>query len=824
MKKDFRFWNIILFDISPSTANLLFESGETIDSFLICDSEFLKKFKKSKPNLYSEISYIITKKYNYINDGNSIYVLLGYGLSLSLAKTLRQKYLISKIDDLTKKINGVELPVWIGQKNSIKVKQILLALNNTNSNCYNHDVEEVLNTSANIDENSIVLNTIESNFPITSFKLINIIRNKHNLDEDKIKDSLQYLLLNKKIQFSTDGYIPKLNNLDQFILNIEDKRKQQILVDRLNGETLESIAVKNNLTRERVRQIIDKILEKRQPIFEDKYKAYFKDYNLTENQFTKLFDVNPQVYYLFSIEEKKGNKSIFELAKELGVESKLINEINSSELDNNEFIYDGEVLKINVSSIIEYLIRKYRNRKLKNTEFYKIYCVFVQSNLRDYSEKLITNERNFTAICERSQKILNCNSSRIKYYDTDEYDLKPLRTIFEKIQDNSFISTELIFTNNRKIMKAININDQYELHSLLRSMYSEKDEKYVFHRMPMIQIGTLSKKDFVIRELSLRSPITIKDFAYFFKRIYGYDINSFKSYLSTELAEYIYFDTLNIEFKQFTEYEINTLKEMIKTDFIMVQDLAKYIENMGLDSKKYINNLNIKRLGLLSYSTYCISERNISTEKFFNDYLLKFSKFDINKDILNDYKKIPAFMSALSKLLKDLVFVQIDEYYYVRIEIISQSSINKDYLIGVIALFEKIASEKPFVTIEMIDKNTLKNIEDNEISIEMIELLLKNASNLFFKKVGDVYLFSKLKPKDIPKEFIGLFINGKNNYKLFDLRKHIYKEFGISLEEDKIREMIMETSLFYSSDLDAVFQNKDNYYKEIYANEEFTFE
>lgn len=826
MKREYKVWNIIEFGISPKIVESIFESGATIDDILECNSQFLMDLKSDKQGLYNKILQIIANNHSKITSSDSVYCLLSFGLTLNIISILNAKFDIFSIDELKKKINGIDLSIKIGQKNSLKIKRALMLLNEAYENRIlgtNNTLIDI-KTISEIDSTEIILNIIEKNYPITIFKLKNILNANFSVDDISINESIQKLLNYKKIQFSSEGYIPKLNDINQFINNVMDIRKQEMLLNRLSGDTLESIALKNNISRERVRQIIDGILEKRNSISEDKFKKYFMEYDLNEFQFSELFGMNKYVYNLFSIECKKGNKSIFELAKDLGIENSRINEINYFVKENNDFIYDGRIIKISVNSIIDYLLEIHKHRKFKYGEFFKLYEKFVNENLKLYKEKLISNERNFNAICERSSNVLICNSSRIKFYRTEDYDLSNLQKIFEKVEENSFISTDNIFLNNRKIMKSININDQYELHSLLRKLYSNKSNRYVFHRMPMIQIGNLDKKEFVIKILSQNSPITIKDFTYIFKRNYGYDINSFKSYLLTELSEFIYLDILNSEFKKFTDEEIVILKESIKSEFILIDELSNIISKIGLNPDIYINNQNIKQLGYSSYSTYCISDKHTNIEKYFKDYLLKFDRFDIDKDIDVHIKKIGVFNIALNKLLSELIFIQIDENYYVKLDFLIKTEITKDYLSNIISIFEGKAEESTFVTIDMVDKDEFKSIEDNEIDLKMIVLLIKNASNLSYRKIGDVYLFSKLKSKDILKEFIGSFVNGKDNYKLFDIRKHIKGKYSVILEEEKIKEMIMETNLFYSSELDAVFQNKENYLKEIYANEEFTFE
>ena len=80
---------------------------------------------------------------------------------------------------------------------------------------------------------------------------------------------------------------PKLEN----IVNELDSEKRDIIIRRLNGETLKSIGDSISKTRERIRQIEKNFfdsIEKIQ-IQENMYKEIFFEYEWTEEIFLKVF-------------------------------------------------------------------------------------------------------------------------------------------------------------------------------------------------------------------------------------------------------------------------------------------------------------------------------------------------------------------------------------------------------------------------------------------------------------------------------------------------------------------------------------------------------
>ena len=110
---------------------------------------------------------------------------------------------------------------------------------------------------------------------------------------------------------------PKLEN----IVNELDSEKRDIIIRRLNGETLKSIGDSRSKTRERIRQIEKNFfdsIEKIQ-IQENMYKEIFFEYEWTEEIFLKVFKEKRMVFSYLQMLEKRKNIQIYEkkLLKEI---------------------------------------------------------------------------------------------------------------------------------------------------------------------------------------------------------------------------------------------------------------------------------------------------------------------------------------------------------------------------------------------------------------------------------------------------------------------------------------------------------------------------
>ena len=116
-------------------------------------------------------------------------------------------------------------------------------------------------------------------------------------DLDILKEQ-QLIKINKnEVKYIVPSLRKKLEKMKE--------RTRNIIELRLSGLKLEDIGNKYGLTRERIRQIIEKEYNKFPLINEDKYKLFYEEYDFTEEEFTKIFLEPKQTYYYLADKYKK---------------------------------------------------------------------------------------------------------------------------------------------------------------------------------------------------------------------------------------------------------------------------------------------------------------------------------------------------------------------------------------------------------------------------------------------------------------------------------------------------------------------------------------
>lgn len=83
----------------------------------------------------------------------------------------------------------------------------------------------------------------------------------------------------------------------QYVLHLKNSCEREVLQARLDGKTLQEIGVQYGITRERVRQLMQKALKKKPYLREDEYTYIYDHYDFSLDNFTLAFDEPTETYH-----------------------------------------------------------------------------------------------------------------------------------------------------------------------------------------------------------------------------------------------------------------------------------------------------------------------------------------------------------------------------------------------------------------------------------------------------------------------------------------------------------------------------------------------
>lgn len=120
---------------------------------------------------------------------------------------------------------------------------------------------------------------------------------------DNLYDSLNDLFDSKKIDLVFDDkFIAIYDEFEEGVKEHLNEREYKVLIQRVQGKTLEDVGLEMDVTRERIRQIEAKAIKKLNSydvIFdEDKYSDIYKRYDISKEDFIIAFNNRNAYYYL----------------------------------------------------------------------------------------------------------------------------------------------------------------------------------------------------------------------------------------------------------------------------------------------------------------------------------------------------------------------------------------------------------------------------------------------------------------------------------------------------------------------------------------------
>lgn len=371
-----------------------------------------------------------------------------------------------------------------------------------------------------------ILNNNENN----GYSLFEYLKDKFNYEE--VFNFIVKLLSEKILKIEGDNLLlRKLSIIDILNMDIYDL---DIVKLKISGLTLEEIGKKYNLTRERVRQRINKFFENFDDLLEDKYRNIFETYRLTREEFKILFS-NTDAYEYLNVRYKMGEKSIIDIFKEMEFDKNIKHKI--FKLNSMMEIEESHIVPINYANIFSCFMYRNQGKYFTVEQIEDMFIEFV----KEYVDVSRAEEISLRGIVDRSEKIIRTHNSRFRYYEglTDVENIKLINSII-KYEDGVY-GVQKIYEDNIEIMEELDLNDGYEFADLCNKYLSKTNLDSIVKvvRRSEIYFGISDKKEFLVSVLSQHENENIRKIATYISLEYGLQYGSILSYIALEFSQFI---------------------------------------------------------------------------------------------------------------------------------------------------------------------------------------------------------------------------------------------------------------------------------------------
>ena len=600
---------------------------------------------------------------------------------------------------------------------------------------------------------------------------------------------------------------PKLEN----IINELDEEKKDIITRRLNGETLKSIGDSIGKTRERIRQIEKKFfdsLEKIQ-IQENMYKNIFFEYDWTEEIFLKIFKEKKTTFSYLQILEKKENSSLYEKKslkeilneKEINLKTKKI--IEEKIYLDYVILKNGDKIKVTKNELLDYILEHYVEEGLRYEEVFVIYKKFLKEYSLEKNLKLLFTEKYFESKIETHPKILLQNGRKIRYYGdiliTEDELIKALD--LKKYRDIE-LSTKKIFDENLYQMEEWDIQDEYELHNLIKKVIKDKDKlKLEVSKMPTLKFGKSDREMQILNLLITLSLVSAKDFSVEYEKIYGVKNEVVIANYLLNFSKYYQEGLYIINQKKMNSDEYKKMKAFMTEKIYEINSLKKlYKDLIGKDDDGLINSYNLNKLGYRITYGFVLSKEYFSLEYYFKKEILKNRVIDI-KEMNIIGRRTSSYYSAIASLKKEFKIIAVEAYKYVLFEEIEKKGITLQMINDYIDSVAKFKEDNSIFTVYSLNKEGFSH-KLNEYNFDewFYGSLLSTDPRFKTQKTKNNFIIEKMDKGNITLlKFIKAVMYKHFVADLEDIKRYLKLEYNIELEKHKILEKIKEDYQFYNN-------------------------
>ncbi len=725
----------------------------------------------------------------------SIYDLMYFGLSKTITELLVKNNI--SIDDINDSLRHKD---FIGDSTFRKI------MNSYNEFIMNNHIKLKLTSDLLLS----LIKNIYSYEPFNYEQLENEVA-KCNYDVSDLSFLLENFL-NKKILKKEDyNYSLIKPRLKEELEKIKDQNHKDIVLKKLTGRTLESIGSEYNVTRERIRQIIQKEIKKfvitRE---EEKYKEIFETYNFDCDLFCEFFNVNDYVYYYLREKYKMGDTEPSELIDSWNLDKRQLAILKRK---YNLISYKGENIVVKKINILNTILKQ-SEKAMEYSEIMNEYNKIIENNNLDIDIISEADFRNIDSILNRSNYVL-CDAGRYyRYYDIDALDEEDVNALQKMLDvEPGDYSSEFFFNSNELLMKNIDIKNEYELHNLLRKFIGNYNGKIIYSRMPDIFIECNDKNAFIDNLIHELSPISLDEFVDYVYQNYGHKNNTFRALLVSNFSKYITNGQIISECPEFTIEQMNILNEKLTEDIYSITTIKELLTDLfDVNDFKLINNLNMSKLGYKLRGNYIMKSSISNLEGYLRNIILNNDYYEIKPEM----KKIGStFSSYLYKFIYNLDLFEIDNEKYITIKKLNELGISKENIKEFINEIEKVISDNEYFNLYTLDKdNFLTNLKQYNFPDCFYETIISAIPNVKTFTVKNNVVFIKTDEQATREKFINSFVT-KNKIFVSEIKKDILTKYNIDLYEYYIKEFIDKKKFYFDNSIDCVYKSKDYYDEDI---------
>ena len=678
-------------------------------------------------------------------------------------------------------------------------------------------------------------------FPVTEKEIIGEL---NQIDPDTLKEILEDLKKKRKISINKNGISYAHPSFVDIAKKLKDEKQKSILRKRLAGMTLEEIGISENITRERVRQIETKGVfrcvesNRERPFSESKYIYLYEHYLIVKDDFKKYFNLSEEEYNAVQLlSGQRGTtipdeSSLEDWNLSIQIKTKL-----QRYLEKDFIRIRGERIPLKKQELRSYILKKYCQKDTTIEEFAEKYNSFlIKHNIQD-KENLMMKADSLRGIENQFSlrtDVLWKQWKKFRYYDINSRDFSNLlEGLNLSSYENTIVSTEKLIKENKQLIKRYDIRDEYELHNLLKKIYTtpeiykqykqyfgnSKKSLVSFLRMPGIMFGSFDRDKKVEELVKEMAPIRVQDFASFLSNEFGYSADIIIANWFGGLTKYIkrngIYSEFDFEAKPMCKENMRKLKKAIVEDFYSFDDLKKIYSDVCPEADlEEINSMNLKSMGYVVNNDYIISGKYSSMKEYLNYLIISNASI---RDIpgLTKYNTIYNYVYGKQY---DYEIIMYNKDDYITIDKLIKTGITKEKIEKFVDDIEQTVDADEYFNYKTIKEKYSYKSELDTLGFDdfFYNKILEFSGRFAWTSVCDTLIFKKEKSDSITSaSFINIQAKQQAPIEIDNFIKSIKDVYGISkIKKEKVVSLLSDP-VYYNRILNMIFENYESFSKYI---------
>lgn len=660
--------------------------------------------------------------------------------------------------------------------------------------------------------------------------LYTILQALPDATEDDVKANLASLVDSQKVIQCEDTFAIKHISFFEMVNELSssnpcdfDERAVRILQQRASGKTLGEVGQQEGATRETIRQIEKKALDKFTchglVIYEeDRYAYLFSTYAFGREFYFDFLDESKNTWYYLNSRYTRGKADISDALYDEKISVTTRRAIDKY-IHRGYIQIDGSYIPMQRGDFEDIVAEKYCKDEVTLEKFFEYYEQFLAENeITDdrlqLSESAKASRSNRLA---ESNKILWKQNRRLRYYDIDGSDFTELLETLNLGQyENIELSTRKFLIDYPDLMKRYDLRDEYEIHNLLKKIHAEKENpQMVFGRMPSLQFGVFDKDSAVKEILFAMAPVSLDDLAEMISLEYGTREDTIKANWLNCISEYYHHGMYSVEYEDMPEEHVQKLKEVLVNDFYFMTELRRIYKNLVDDADlSLLSTYNLKKMGFLVGSTYVI--QNYPTAEAYFDHLLTSEDVVDVAPISKRYTGLTTYSAYLAGIKHDMRIIEFEPYQYINIRRLEKLGFTK----------EKLREYGSQVWSYLVDDRyfTIQSIRNDGFTSELDVLgfgdlfytsILKEDGRFSWQRVGNAVVLSPKGNSFTVHDFLVDYITNAGSVNVDDFSLELRERFGIELDRSAIIEKVKGSDVYYDSIMEKLYADYSLYFEEI---------